>query len=84
MPADNGSRCHQNERFFPSSPELSQYDPEQLVRRIESSARSLGVKSEQLLTQGKVFEDEIFAVAKGTAKPAEEVPKPHDHDKNLI
>ena len=59
-------------------------DPEQLVWRIESSARSLGVKSEQLLTQGKVFEDEILAATKGTAKPAEKVPEPHDHGKNLI
>jgi hypothetical protein len=43
----------------------------------------LGVKSEQLLTQGKVFEDEILAGAKGTAKPAEEVAGPHDHGRSL-
>jgi hypothetical protein len=41
------------------------------------------VKSQQLLTQGKIFEDEILAGAKGTAKPAEEVPEPYDHAKNL-
>jgi hypothetical protein len=44
----------------------------------------LGVESEQLLTQRKTFEDEILAGTKGTAKPAEEVPEPHDHGKNLI
>jgi len=42
------------------------------------------MKSEQLLPQRKIFEDEILAGTKGTAKPAEEVPEPHDHGKNLI
>jgi hypothetical protein len=42
------------------------------------------MKSEQLLTQGKIFEDEILAGAKGTAKPAEDVPEPYNHGKNLI
>ena len=83
MPADNGSGCHQNERFFPSSPEPSHHDPEQLVRCGQSPPRTVGVKSEQLLTQGKIFEDESLADAKGTAKPAEEVPEQHDHGKNL-
>ena len=41
------------------------------------------MKSQQLLTQGKIFEDEILAGAKGTAKPANEVPEQHDHGKNL-
>jgi hypothetical protein len=44
----------------------------------------LGVESQELLTQSKVFEDEILAGTKGTAKPTEEVPEPHDHGKNLI
>ena len=42
------------------------------------------MENEQLLTQGKIFEDEILAGAKRTAKPAEDMPEPHDHDKNLI
>jgi hypothetical protein len=41
------------------------------------------VKSQQLLTQRKIFEDEILAGTKGTAKPAEDVPEPHDHAQNL-
>ena len=41
------------------------------------------MKNEQLLTQGKIFEDEILARAKRTAKPAEDMPEPHDHGKNL-
>src|ERR1035437_2655692 len=83
MPADNGSRCHLDERFLPSSPALSQYDPEQLVCRSESPARALGVKSEQLLTQGKIFEDDILAGPECTNNPAEEVPEPYDHAQNL-
>ncbi len=41
------------------------------------------MKSQQLLTQSKIFENEILAGAKGTAKPAEHLPEQHDHDKNL-
>src|ERR1019366_4118359 len=83
MPADNGSGCHLDERFLPSNPALSQYDPEQLVCRSESPARALGVKSEQLLTQGKIFEDDILAGPECTNNPAEEVPEPYDHAQNL-
>jgi hypothetical protein len=41
------------------------------------------VKSEQLLTQGKIFEDDILAGPECTNHPAEEVPKPYDHAQNL-
>ena len=41
------------------------------------------MKSEQLLTQGKIFEDEILAGPECTNNPAEEVPEPHDHAQNL-
>jgi hypothetical protein len=42
------------------------------------------VQSEELLAKGEVFQDEMLAGTKGTAKPAEEVSEPHDHGKNLI
>jgi len=35
-------------------------------------------------TVARAIEDEILAGTKGTAKPAEEVPEPHDHGKNFI
>ena len=41
------------------------------------------MKSEQLLTQGKIFEDEILAGPECTNNPAEEVPEPYDHAQNL-
>jgi hypothetical protein len=41
------------------------------------------VKSEQLLTQRKIFEDEILAGPEYTNDPAEDVPKPHNHAQNL-
>ncbi len=84
MPCDNGSGSDQDKRLLPARPQPSQPNPEQLLRHGEASARPLGVQSEQLLTQGEVFEDEILPGAKGTAKPAEEVPEPNDHGKNLI
>ena len=54
------------------------------MRMVESPTRPLSVESQQLLTQSEVLEDEIFASTKDAAKPAEEVPEPHDHGKNLI
>ena len=41
------------------------------------------MKSQQLLTQGKIFEDEILAGPECTNNPAEEVPEPYDHAQNL-
>ena len=41
------------------------------------------MKSEQLLTQGKIFEDDILAGPECTNNPAEEVPEPYDHAQNL-
>ena len=41
------------------------------------------MKSEQRLTQGKIFEDDILAGPECTNNPAEEVPEPYDHAQNL-
>ncbi|MFZ0913360.1 MAG: hypothetical protein WBQ76_07150 [Candidatus Korobacteraceae bacterium] len=41
------------------------------------------MKSQQLLTQGKIFEDDILAGPECTNDPAEEVPEPYDHAQNL-
>src|ERR1019366_9132623 len=84
MPADNRSRCYQDKRLFPSRPQPSQRNPEQLVRRSQSPPRTVGVEGEQLLTQSQVFKEEVPACAKGTAKPAEEMPEPYNHGKDLI
>ena len=83
MPADNGSGCHHDERLFPSSPSPSQHNPEQLVRRSEPLARTFGMESEQLLTQGEIFKDEILAGTESTNNPTNEGPEAHDHGKNL-
>jgi hypothetical protein len=42
------------------------------------------VKSEQLLTQSKVFEDEIGAGAKSSHQPAENVSKQHNHGTKIL
>jgi hypothetical protein len=41
------------------------------------------MQSQQLLTQGKIFEDEILAEPECTNNPAEEMPEPPDHAKNF-
>jgi hypothetical protein len=60
MPIHNGSRSDQNERFPPPGPERSQRNPEQFVHGSQSTARSLGVRSQQLLMKGQVFKDEVL------------------------
>lgn len=42
------------------------------------------MESKQLLTESEVFKDEILAGTEGANNPSQEVPEPHDHDKNLI
>ena len=83
MPVDDGSGCDQDERLFPSSPELAHADPEQLVRRRQSPARPLGVERQELLTKSEAFQDEIPARMECTDNPANQVSEPHDHGKNL-
>ena len=70
MPVDDGSGCDQDERLFPSSPDLPHADPEQLVGRRQSPARRLGVESQELLTKSKVFQDKILAGPEGAEQPA--------------
>ncbi len=41
------------------------------------------MEDEKLLTQSEILEDEILARTEGTNNPAEHVPKPQNHDKNL-
>ena len=83
MPTHNRSGCNHDERRFPSSPESSQHDPEQLVQRSEPMAGSFGVQSNQLLAEGQVFEDEILTRAESAQNPAEEMPERYDHGRNL-
>src|SRR5271167_2437309 len=51
MPVHDGSRSDQDERLPPPGPEGFQRNPEQLVQGSQSTARSLRVQSQQLLTQ---------------------------------
>ena len=84
MPVHDGSRSDQDERLPPPGPERSQRNPEQLVQGSQSTARSLRVQSQQLLTQSQVFEDEVLPGTESADHPAEEMPERHDHGKNLI
>jgi hypothetical protein len=43
----------------------------------------LGVKSEKLLAQSEILEDEVLARTEGTNYPSKHVPEPQNHDKNL-
>jgi hypothetical protein len=84
MPAHNGSRSNQDERLGPPRPERFQGDPEQLVQGSQSTARSLGVQREQLLTESKIFEDEVLSGTESTDNPSEEMSERRDHGQDLI
>jgi len=84
MPSHNRFGCDQHERLLPAGPESSQNNPEQLVCGRQSTTRSLGVQSEQLLTERQVFEKEILSGAEHASYPADEVPERADHNENPI
>jgi hypothetical protein len=84
MPIHDGSRSDQDERLPPPRPERFQRNPKQLVQGSQSTARSLRVQSQQLLTQRQVFEEEALPGPQSADHPPEEMPEPHDHGKNLI
>ena len=62
----------------------SQRNPEQLVHGSQSTARSLGVQSEQLLMKSQVFKDEVLTGTETADQPAEEMSERRDHSRNHI
>jgi hypothetical protein len=66
------------------APERSQRNPEQLVHGSQSTARSLGVQSEQLLMKSQVFKDEVLTGTETADQPAEEMSERRDHSRNHI
>lgn len=70
-----------NDRGFLKVNELLRTTAENVwaIREVAGSGRSagaLGVKSEQLLTQGEVFNDEILSGTKCSSSPSDEVAEP--------
>src|SRR5215469_11658478 len=84
MPVHDGSRSDQDERFSPPGPERSQRNPEQLLHGSQSTARSLGVQSQQLLMKSQVFKDEVLTGTESTDQPAEKMSDRSDHSRNHI
>jgi len=83
MPADHASRCNQDQGPSPPGPEPSQYNPEQLVQRCQSTARSFGVQRQQLLTEGKILKDKILSGSESTDDPSEKMSERPDHGQIL-
>jgi hypothetical protein len=65
-------------------PDRSQRNAEELVQGGPSTARSLRVQRQQLLTKGQVFEDEVLAGVESADHPPEEMSERQDHGKNII
>lgn len=83
MPIHHGSWRNEDERPSPSGPQPPQDYPEQFVYGRKSTARSLGVENQELLTQSKVFENKILPGHKSSANPPEKMSEQRDHGKNL-
>jgi hypothetical protein len=47
-------------------------------------AGALGVQRQELLTKRKIFQDEVPTRTQGADNPADEVPEPQEHGRNLI
>jgi hypothetical protein len=47
-------------------------------------AGALGVQRLELLTKRKIFQDEVPTRAQDADNPADEVPEPQEHGRNLI
>jgi len=75
MPVHDGSRSDQNERLPPPGPASLQRNPEPLVQGRQSTARSLRVQSQQLLTKGEVFKDKVLPGTKSADHRPEEMPE---------
>ena len=84
MPVRDGSRSNQDKRLPPPGPERSQRNPEQLVHGSQSTTRSLGVQSQQLLMKSQVFKDEVLTGTESTDQPAEEMSERRDDSRNHI
>jgi hypothetical protein len=84
MPVHDGSRSNQDERLPPPRPKRFQGDPEQLVQGSQSTARSLGVQREQLLTESEIFKDQVFSGTESIDNPSEEMSEQRDHGQDLI
>jgi hypothetical protein len=49
----------------------------------QSTARSLDVQSQQLVTQSQVFEDKALSREESRANPSDEMPERCDHGRNF-
>jgi len=63
MPTDDGVWVHNDERFGPAGPELSQQDPEQPIRRTQARSGPLPLEHSKLLAKGEHFEGSVGAAA---------------------
>jgi hypothetical protein len=79
MPTNHGLWSDKDQRSLPARPNFSENDPEQPVGGTQSRARSLGVKSQQLLPKGEVLQEEFFSRAKDGGHPSKQMSKAHKH-----
>jgi hypothetical protein len=83
MPLHHGSWRNQNKRRFPSRPEPSQKNPEQLVPYRQSMAGTLGMQGyelQELLKRSARFSSRrSLREPQGADDPAKEVAKRQDH-----
>jgi hypothetical protein len=65
---DDGVWVHNDERFGPAGPELSQQDPEQPIRPTQARSGPLPLEHSKLLAKGKHFEGSVCGCRRTSGK----------------
>jgi len=79
VPAHNRFRSDDDDRLLPLGPQPTDGDPEELVKQMESWPRTTPLQNGQLLSQHKVFKDEIPAVTEDSKERPEREPEDAEH-----
>ena len=79
VPTHNGIRAHDNESPFPSGPEPSCQNPEELIERCQTWAGMLSLQCNELLAKSQVFKKECVSSREEAKDCGYEQPNGIDH-----
>jgi hypothetical protein len=83
MPSNHCLWRDYNQSFFPGGPELMANDPEQFVEQIQPWSRVSTFQNDELLSEGKILEDEMPTTTKRASKRSEPERKQIEHGLDL-
>jgi hypothetical protein len=84
MPANHGLWRDHDHSLFPGGPKTSGNEPEQLVEPLEPWPRMSTFQNDELLSEGKILEDEMPTTTKRARKRSEPERKQIEHGAGVI